>query len=125
MNNKAMLGALAGCSLFLASMPVLAQGSAAAKPTVVQVRLSEWTMGLGAMKVKGPVQFEIMNAGKYPHALAIRGKIGDQAFEVSTGWLKAGEKTTLSLNLPGGTYTSYCPVPGHEEEGMKSDLTFE
>ena len=124
MNTKMLFSALAGLSLLLAPVPVLAQGSAA-KPTVVQVKLSEWSMGLGTMKVKGPVQFEVVNVGKYPHALAIEGKIGDQVFEISTGWLKAGEKTTLSLNLPSGTYTSYCPVPGHEEKGMKSDLTFE
>jgi uncharacterized cupredoxin-like copper-binding protein len=124
MNRKVTIGALAGLSLLLSALPVQAQGTAA-KPTVIQVKLNEWTMGMETMKVKGPVTFEVTNTGKYPHALAIEGKMGDQDFEISTGWLKAGEKTTLIVHLPAGTYNAYCPVPGHEGKGMKSDLTFE
>ena len=124
MNRKVTIGALAGLSLLLSTLPAQAQG-AAAKPTVIQVKLNEWTMGMETMKVKGAVTFEVTNTGKFPHALAIEGKIGDKDFELSTGWLKAGEKTTLTVNLPAGTYNAYCPVPGHEGKGMKSDLTFE
>ena len=35
----------------------------------------------------------------------------------------AGGTKTLSLNLPPGTYTFYCSVPGHEQAGMKGTLT--
>ena len=31
----------------------------------------------------------------------------------------------MGVNLPAGTYNVYCPVPGHEGKGMKSNLTFE
>ena len=34
-----------------------------------------------------------------------------------------GGTKTLSLNLPPGTYTFYCSVPGHEAAGMKGTLT--
>jgi len=34
-----------------------------------------------------------------------------------------GATKTLSLNLPPGTYTFYCSVPGHEAAGMKGTLT--
>jgi len=34
-----------------------------------------------------------------------------------------GGTKTLSLNLPPGTYTFYCSVPGHEGAGMKGTLT--
>jgi plastocyanin len=34
-----------------------------------------------------------------------------------------GGTKTLSLNLPPGTYTFYCSVPGHEQAGMKGTLT--
>ncbi|MGY2896239.1 plastocyanin/azurin family copper-binding protein [Deinococcus sp. UYEF24] len=125
MNKKTTMLVLSGLSLLLAAGPARAQGADAAKPQVVQVKLNEWTMGLETMKVKGPVQFEVTNTGKYPHAMAIEGTLGGKPFEISTGWLKAGEKTTLTVNLPAGTYNSYCPVPGHEAKGMKSDLTFE
>ena len=35
----------------------------------------------------------------------------------------SGATKTLSLNLPPGTYTFYCSVPGHEAAGMKGTLT--
>jgi len=119
-----VIGLVSGLAL-IASPVQAAAAATPAKPAVVQVNLNEWTMGLDAIKVKGPVQFEVVNTGKYPHALAIEGTIGGKDFELSTGWLKAGEKTTLLVNLPAGTYNSYCPVPGHEAKGMKSPLTFE
>jgi azurin len=34
-----------------------------------------------------------------------------------------GGTKTLTLNLPPGTYTFYCSVPGHEMAGMKGTLT--
>jgi len=34
-----------------------------------------------------------------------------------------GATKALSLNLPPGTYTFYCSVPGHEAAGMKGTLT--
>jgi uncharacterized cupredoxin-like copper-binding protein len=127
MNRFLAPAVIAALSVLLSTSPAAAQTAPAeaAKPTVIKVELNEWTMGMSDMKVKGAVSFEVVNVGKYPHALAIEGKIGDQDFEISTGWLKAGEKTILLVNLPAGTYNAYCPVPGHEGKGMKSDLTFE
>lgn len=40
----------------------------------------------------------------------------------STPTFTGGSKT-LSLNLPPGSYTFYCSVPGHEAAGMKGTLT--
>ncbi len=40
----------------------------------------------------------------------------------STPTFNGGTKT-LRLNLPPGTYTFYCSVPGHEAGGMKGTLT--
>jgi plastocyanin len=34
----------------------------------------------------------------------------------------SGATKTLTLNLPPGTYTFYCSVPGHEQAGMKGTL---
>ncbi|THF87456.1 hypothetical protein E7T09_09205 [Deinococcus sp. KSM4-11] len=80
---------------------------------------------MAPMKVKGAVMFNVENAGKFPHALAIEGKIGGQDFEISTPVLKPGEKTTLMVKLPAGTYNIYCPVGKHEAQGMKADLVIE
>jgi plastocyanin len=50
--------------------------------------------------------------------------IADSAGKVlgSTPTFSGGTKT-LSLDLPPGTYTFYCSVPGHEQAGMKGTLT--
>ena len=113
--------ALAGSSLMLASAPVQAQGTV--KPQVVQVKLSEWTMGMANLTVKGVTEFDISNAGKYPHVFTIAGKVGGKDVMVSSTLLKAGEKTSMTISLPAGTYNVFCPIPGHAEQGMKSTLT--
>jgi uncharacterized cupredoxin-like copper-binding protein len=35
----------------------------------------------------------------------------------------AGQTTEVTVNLPPGTYTYYCTVPGHRDAGMLSTLT--
>ena len=122
MQKKMLLGAaVVGLSLAFAGGSVQAQD--AAKPQVVQVKLSEWTMGMADTTVKGPAEFDVENAGKYPHVFTIQGKVGGKDVMVSSALLKPGEKTTLTISLPAGTYNVYCPLPGHAEQGMKSTLT--
>lgn len=139
MDKRWIVGTLTGLGLLAACMPSLAQtatpaaapaaapAAEAAKPTEITMKLNEWTMGMDMpdMKVKGPVTFNLENVGKFPHTLAIRGKIGDQEFMISSAVLKAGEKTSLTVTLPPGTYTTYCPVGKHEAQGMKADLVVE
>ncbi|WP_240741705.1 plastocyanin/azurin family copper-binding protein [Deinococcus sp. KSM4-11] len=127
MNKRMIVGTLSGLALLAVAMPSHAQDSTPAQPTAIALKLSEWTMGMdmAPMKVKGAVMFNVENAGKFPHALAIEGKIGGQDFEISTPVLKPGEKTTLMVKLPAGTYNIYCPVGKHEAQGMKADLVIE
>jgi plastocyanin len=35
----------------------------------------------------------------------------------------AGKGSSVTVDLKPGTYTFYCPVPGHEQAGMKGTLT--
>jgi uncharacterized cupredoxin-like copper-binding protein len=35
----------------------------------------------------------------------------------------AGQSSTLTLKLKPGTYTYYCPVPGHRQAGMVGRIT--
>ncbi|GGR07113.1 plastocyanin/azurin family copper-binding protein [Deinococcus ruber] len=123
MQKNLLLTLTAGLSLMLAGAPAQAQG--AAKPQVVQVKLSEWSMGMEDTKVKGAVQFDVSNVGKFPHVLTIEGKIGGQAFVISSMLLKAGEATSMTVTLPAGTYNVYCPLPGHAARGMVGTLTIE
>ena len=62
----------------------------------------------------GVVAFEATNDGQSSHALAIIGPAG----QARTQMLKPGERTTVEVRLPPGTYKWYCPVGDHERRGM-------
>jgi uncharacterized cupredoxin-like copper-binding protein len=53
-----------------------------------------------------------------PHGIAIKGNGVNEISQTVTG-----SKTSVSADLKPGTYTFYCPVPGHEQAGMKGTLT--
>ncbi|MEA2167293.1 MAG: hypothetical protein QOF76_593, partial [Solirubrobacteraceae bacterium] len=69
----------------------------------------------------GTVTVEMVNpAGSgVPHAIAVEGNGVDQDGKT----VKPGGTSTDTLKLKPGTYTFYCPVPGHEAAGMKGTLT--
>jgi uncharacterized cupredoxin-like copper-binding protein len=53
-----------------------------------------------------------------PHAIAVEGNGVDQDGET----VQPGGTSTDTLTLTPGTYSFYCPVPGHEAAGMKGTL---
>jgi plastocyanin len=65
----------------------------------------------------GVVQFNY--SGATGHNLAIQ----DPKFDGFLLTTDAGGKKTGKADLPAGTYTLYCTVPGHEAQGMKATLT--
>jgi plastocyanin len=62
----------------------------------------------------GLIAFEATNDGQSPHALAVIGPAG----QARTQELRPGERTTVEVRLPPGTYKWYCPVADHERRGM-------
>jgi plastocyanin len=67
----------------------------------------------------GKVTLEMANPSQIPHAVAIEGN----GVDVDGKTIGNGETSTASADLKPGTYTFYCPVPGHEAAGMKGTLT--
>jgi plastocyanin len=67
----------------------------------------------------GKVTLEMANPSGIPHAVAIKGN----GVDVDGKTVGKGETSTASSDLKAGTYTFYCPVPGHEAAGMKGTLT--
>jgi plastocyanin len=65
------------------------------------------------------VTFNLRNDGQFPHNIAFDGRQGS----VFPNDLTAGQSASATVNLPPGTYTFYCPVPGHRERGMVGTLT--
>jgi plastocyanin len=54
-----------------------------------------------------------------PHGVAIEGNGVDKDGKT----VQAGGTSTVTLTLKPGTYSYYCPVPGHKAAGMKGTLT--
>lgn len=67
----------------------------------------------------GTVTISMKNPSSLPHAVAVEGNgVDEDGKTVGTGGT-----STVKVDLKPGTYTFYCPVPGHEEGGMKGTLT--
>ena len=54
-----------------------------------------------------------------PHAIAVEGNGVDKDGQT----VDPGGKSAVTVDLKPGTYSFYCPVPGHEAAGMKGTLT--
>ena len=81
----------------------------------VAVSLVEYRLPRGVRVARsGLVAFEATNDGELAHALAIIGPAGQARTQI----LKPGERTTVEVRLPPGTYKWYCPVGDHERRGM-------
>jgi uncharacterized cupredoxin-like copper-binding protein len=83
----------------------------------VQVSETEFKIALAGYKAKaGKFTFDVKNAGKIAHDLAIKGG-------PKTALIQPGGTAQLTVTLKPGKYHLYCTVPGHEQAGMKVDIT--
>jgi plastocyanin len=67
----------------------------------------------------GSVTITMPNPSSVPHAIAVEGNGVDEEGEV----VQKDGTSTVTAELKAGEYEFYCPVPGHEEAGMKGTLT--
>ena len=85
--------------------------------TTVGVTETEFKISLASTSIKaGKVVFSVTDAGKIAHDLAIKG--GQK-----TKLIQPGGSAQLAVTLKPGKYHLYCSVPGHEQAGMKFDIT--
>ena len=85
--------------------------------TSVAVTETEFKITLASTSLKaGKVTFDVKNTGKLPHDLAIKGG-------PKTKLIDPGGNAQLVATLKPGKYHLYCSVPGHEQAGMKLDIT--
>jgi len=67
----------------------------------------------------GTVTIDFTNDSSVPHNVTIEGNgIEEVASDTVTG-----DKSSVSADLPAGTYTFYCSVDGHKAAGMEGTLT--
>lgn len=85
-----------------------------------EVSLTDFRVELAEQALMpGTYSFDVSNDGDAPHALEIEG----QGIDETTKTLEAGQRETLTVDLPEGTYTFYCPVGNHRAQGMETTVT--
>lgn len=110
-----------------APAPSTSTGAAASAPSGAsgsQVHLSA-VPGKLAFNVKrltakaGTVNLSMANPASFAHGVAIEGNGVDKNGKI----VGQGGTSTVTVKLKPGTYTFYCPVPGHRQGGMQGTLT--
>ena len=90
--------------------------AAGGEATVVEVSLSEFTIGGSLVAPPGPVRLQVRNAGTMLHNLAFDDLL-------RTAFLDVGASEALDLGtLAAGEYEILCEVPGHAASGMTATL---
>jgi plastocyanin len=82
----------------------------------VGVSLVDYRLQPGLPRVARPglIAFVATNDGQRRHALEVDGPAG----EVRSVDLRPGERTTIEVRLPPGTYRWLCPIGDHARRGM-------
>jgi plastocyanin len=68
----------------------------------------------------GTVTIELTNDSSLPHDISVEGNGVDESSRTALT-----STTSLTLELEPGTYTFYCSVDNHREQGMEGTLTIE
>jgi len=88
--------------------------------TRVDATLSDFRISLSRQTFDpGDYTFTLKNTGRHDHALEVEGPGGENRSTT----IGPGESTTLKVTLKSGTYEVYCPVDGHKDMGMKTEIT--
>jgi plastocyanin len=98
------------------------QGSSGGDETSLDVTEDEFSIKLadGDSLEAGSYKFAVRNEGKIQHDLTVEGKGVKNA---KTKLIDGGADAELAVKLKPGKYKLYCSVPGHEQAGMKLQVT--
>lgn len=67
----------------------------------------------------GALELVMPNESPVPHNIAVKGA----GLDIKGPVVNQGGTSRVSTTLKAGKFTFYCSVPGHEEGGMRGDLT--
>jgi plastocyanin len=99
------------------------QGSASSRLALVAEESGGLRFDRRALEAQaGDVTIALDNPGRnqLPHAVEIEG----EGVEEESGTIEPGDAPTqVTANLRPGTYTFYCPVGDHRQQGMEGTLT--
>lgn len=124
-HSRIVLAALTAATLALA-------GCSSAEPTdtgapepqetgtIVTVTETEFAITLSDSSLSpGVYTFEISNEGGTAHNFHISGPGVDDA---SSSSVSSGSTTSLTVTLEAGTYTVWCAIGGHRDQGMEATV---
>ena len=97
------------------------EGTPAPGDVSVNVSLDEFTIDLPDSVPAGTVSFELSNVGDAEHSFAIEGPGIDGGDELESS-LSPTETFTYTVELQPGTYTVWCPIGDHREQGMEATI---
>ena len=108
-----------------ASSPSTTGGASGGVIKTVAIKESEFKLSPSSVTLSKPgtYAFKAENNGSVQHSLTIEGK-GVKGDEVELEQaLSPGQSGVLTVTFQkSGTYEIYCPVDGHEQEGMKGEV---
>jgi uncharacterized cupredoxin-like copper-binding protein len=96
-------------------------GAKQAEGGIVTVVEDEYSIELPSGKTleAGPYGLDVVNKGKIGHDLAVEGPGARE----KTPLIEPGDDAKLEVELSSGEYRLICTVPGHEQLGMKTEVT--
>ncbi|TXS40505.1 copper-binding protein [Streptomyces sp. uw30] len=95
-------------------------GTGTGPGTQVTAEMTDFHIKLSTQKFQpGEYTFTAKNMGGHTHALEIEGPGGENRSKN----MEPGQSTTLTVKLKSGSYEVYCPVDGHKDLGMKTEIT--
>ncbi|MFE0650969.1 plastocyanin/azurin family copper-binding protein [Streptomyces sp. NPDC059534] len=128
LSAAALAGLLAGCggangggsSSGTTTPPPAQKSTAPAGATRVTAELADFRITLSQQTfTPGTYAFAVTNTGHHDHALEVEGPSGENR----SSTVAPGESTTFTVTLKDGKYEVYCPVDGHKDLGMKTEIT--
>ncbi|MFF0473521.1 plastocyanin/azurin family copper-binding protein [Streptomyces sp. NPDC004284] len=109
-----------GSSSGTTTPPPAQQSTAPAGATRVTADLADFKITLSRQSfAPGTYAFVATNTGHHEHALEVEGP----GVESRSSTTSPGQSTTLTVTLKDGKYEIYCPVDGHKDLGMKTEIT--
>jgi plastocyanin len=95
-----------------------AAASSGGASTTINATEKDFAIALDNSSVPaGSVMFKIKNDGPSPHNIQIK------ELKKASDNIDAGKTGQFTVDLPAGTYTVICDIPGHEQLGMHTTLT--
>ena len=110
-------GAGSGSSNASGSPPPGAGAGATNAVAATSIHVRDFALDPKDVNVRGSVSLAVTNDGPTIHNVSIRDALGKVVG--ATEDLKPGPSESLTVDIPAGTYTLFCSLPGHESLGVK------